>query len=94
MTSTCLTGVLRWRAMGSPMGSRPFRSVRGLQNKKSFNSRDSLRRMGRQIGLTANVCGVDVKTLYRKMQVYDLDEKQFPSGDSDGSEKHDEVEIS
>ena len=36
----------------------------------------------------------DVKTLYRKMQVYYLDKKQFRSGDSDGSEKHDEVEIS
>tara|TARA_B100000949_G_C13875962_1_gene282563 strand:+ start:190 stop:423 length:234 start_codon:yes stop_codon:yes gene_type:complete len=46
------------------------------------------------IGLTANGCGVDVKTLYRKIQVYDLDKKQFRSGDSDGSEKHNEVEIS
>jgi len=32
---------------------------------------------GGKIGLTAQLCGVDVKTLYRKMRFYDLDKRTF-----------------
>ncbi|MFQ5850742.1 MAG: sigma-54-dependent transcriptional regulator [Candidatus Binatia bacterium] len=37
---------------------------------------------GGKIGLTAKGCGVDIKTLYRKMRLYGLDKKIFRQGGS------------
>ncbi len=64
-----------------------------LAEQEKFYLAQQLEACGGTIGLTANVCDVDVKTLYRKMQVHGLDKKQFRSGDSNESEKSDEVEI-
>lgn len=48
-----------------------------------------LKACGGKIGLTASVCGVDTKTLYRKMRFHDLDKKTFRNGD-DGDDIFDD----
>ena len=42
-----------------------------------------LKACGGKIGLTASVCGVDTKTLYRKMRFHGLDKKTFRNGDGE-----------
>ena len=71
--------------------SRPLRQW--LAEQEKFYLAQQLEACGGRISLTANVCGVDVKTLYRKMQMYELDKKKFRSGDSDESGKYEELEI-
>ena len=78
---------------GQPNGPTSLPLRQWLAEQEKFYLAQQLEACGGTIGLTANVCGVDVKTLYRKMQAYDLDKKQFRSGDSDEAEKPDEVEI-
>ena len=51
-----------------------------------------LKACGGKIGLTANVCGIDTKTLYRKMRFHDLDKKTFRSGDESDYMFDDELE--
>ena len=64
-----------------------------LAEQEKFYIAQQLEACGGKIGLTASCCGVDVKTLYRKMQMYDLDKKKFRSADDTESSEHDEVEI-
>ena len=43
-----------------------------------------LKKFGGRIDLTAKSCGVDSRTIHRKMQIYGLDRKVFSKGASVG----------
>jgi transcriptional regulator with PAS, ATPase and Fis domain len=55
--------------------SRPLRQWLNEQEKRYLL--EQLKSFGGKIGLTARSCGVDVKTLYRKMRLHGLDKKSF-----------------
>jgi len=65
---------------GQADGKRTFTALslrQWLNEQEKHYLLQQLESFGGKISLTARVCGVDVKTLYRKMRLYDLDKRTF-----------------